>query len=105
MGTRLALLLLIACRGAHRLALGVCGRSDPERPLHPLRRIEPGEYGPGLHFKSPLLQVHRFDRRVITRAYAGENLPDLRQQAAERGFLSQVAADGCRATTTGDRRR
>lgn len=36
-----------------------------------------GDYGPGLHWKSPLDAVHRFDRRVITRSFQGE------------GFLSQ----------------
>ena len=36
-------------------------------------QIEGAQYGPGLHLKSPLDEVHRFDRRVLTRAYPGES--------------------------------
>lgn len=73
MALRLAMVLLIAAAaltGARSLFVvdqtqsALCTRFG---------RIQPGEYGPGLHFKSPLEQVQRFDRRVITRAYAGEN--------------------------------
>ena len=73
MGVRLALLVLIAAAAlvgsrsvfvVEQTQTALCTRFG---------RIQPREYGPGLHFKSPLEQVHRFDRRVITRAYAGEN--------------------------------
>src|SRR5579871_5194866 len=49
-------------------------------------QIEPTEYGPGLHFKSPFDQVHRFDRRIITRAYAGENFLSSDQKAMNVDF-------------------
>jgi membrane protease subunit HflC len=49
-------------------------------------RIEPTEYGPGLHFKSPFDQVHRFDRRIITRAYAGENFVSSDQKTMNVDF-------------------
>lgn len=73
MGRRVALLVLVAAAaliGSRSLFVveqtqsALCTRFG---------RVEPTEYGPGLHLKSPLEQVHRFDRRVITRAYAGEN--------------------------------
>jgi modulator of FtsH protease HflC len=39
--------------------------------------IQSGDYGPGAHLKSPFDEVHKFDRRLITRSFQGE------------GFLSQ----------------
>jgi modulator of FtsH protease HflC len=36
-------------------------------------QLQPGQYGPGLHFKLPLDAVLRFDRRLITRAFPGES--------------------------------
>jgi membrane protease subunit HflC len=36
-------------------------------------QLQPGEYGAGAHFKSPLEAVHRFDRRLVTRTYLGES--------------------------------
>jgi membrane protease subunit HflC len=36
-------------------------------------QLQPGEYGPGFHFKMPLDAVLRFDRRLITRAFPGES--------------------------------
>ncbi len=35
--------------------------------------IEGAAYGPGLHWKSPVDDVHRFDRRILTHAYRGES--------------------------------
>jgi membrane protease subunit HflC len=42
-----------------------------------LGQIQPGDYGPGAHLKSPIDEVHEFERRLISRSYQGE------------GFLSQ----------------
>jgi membrane protease subunit HflC len=36
-------------------------------------RLEPTQYGAGAHLKSPLEELHRFDRRLITRSYLGES--------------------------------
>ena len=74
MGTRLAILLLIAAAALTGSRSVFVVDQTQSALCTRFGRIEPGEYGPGLHFKSPLQQVHRFDRRVITRAYAGENL-------------------------------
>jgi modulator of FtsH protease HflC len=35
--------------------------------------IEGAQYSPGLHVKSPSDEVHVLDRRIVTRAYPGEN--------------------------------
>jgi len=45
-----------------------------------------GEYGPGLHLKSPLDQVHRFDRRTVTSVYAGETFLTSDQQELSVDF-------------------
>lgn len=29
-------------------------------------------YGPGLHFKTPIDKIHRFERRIVTQPYTGE---------------------------------
>src|SRR5579862_1713643 len=73
MGARLALLVLIAAAALVGSRSVFVVEQTQSALCTRFGRIEPGEYGPGLHFKSPLQQVHRFDRRVITRAYAGEN--------------------------------
>ncbi|HEX4024665.1 MAG TPA: protease modulator HflC [Steroidobacteraceae bacterium] len=49
-------------------------------------RIVGNDYGPGLHVKSPLDQVHRFDRRLITSVYAGESFLTRDQQALSVDF-------------------
>jgi membrane protease subunit HflC len=36
-------------------------------------QIEGEQYGPGLHLKSPLDEMHIFDRRIMTRVYSGES--------------------------------
>jgi membrane protease subunit HflC len=73
MGARVAILLLIAAAAlTSSRSLFVVDQTQSALCTR-FGRIEPTEYGPGLHFKSPLEQVHRFDRRVITRAYAGDN--------------------------------
>ncbi len=36
-------------------------------------QVEGEVYGPGLHWRSPVDVVHRFDRRILTRAYRGES--------------------------------
>jgi membrane protease subunit HflC len=36
-------------------------------------QAEPADFGAGLHLKSPLAEVHKFDRRLITHAYTGES--------------------------------
>ncbi len=36
-------------------------------------QVQPAELGPGLHFKSPFVELHKFDRRLITRLYTGES--------------------------------
>jgi len=35
-------------------------------------QLQPTDYGAGAHVKSPFEEVHRFDRRLITRTYLGE---------------------------------
>jgi len=36
-------------------------------------QVAGAQCGPGLNFKSPLDEVHLFDRRILSRAYPGEN--------------------------------
>jgi membrane protease subunit HflC len=36
-------------------------------------QVQTTDFGPGLHVKSPLAEVHKFDRRLITHAYSGES--------------------------------
>ncbi len=36
-------------------------------------QIRPGSYGPGAHLKMPLDELHRFDRRLVSRSYPGES--------------------------------
>ncbi len=50
-------------------------------------RIGATEYGPGLHLKAPVDQVHRFDRRVITHTYTGESFLTSDQQALTVEFF------------------
>jgi modulator of FtsH protease HflC len=58
--------------------VGVCTR---------LGQLEPGSYGPGLHWKLPLDRVHRFDERLTTRTYPGESFLTSDQRALNVDFL------------------
>lgn len=49
-------------------------------------QIQATEYAPGLHLKSPVDQVHRFDRRIITHSYPGESFLTSDQQALSVEF-------------------
>jgi modulator of FtsH protease HflC len=49
-------------------------------------RVEGAQYGPGLHFKSPLDEVHDFDRRILTRSYPGESFLTRDQKALSVDF-------------------
>ncbi|HEY5019898.1 MAG TPA: protease modulator HflC [Steroidobacteraceae bacterium] len=35
-------------------------------------QVQPADYAPGAHLKSPFDEVHKFDRRLVTRSYPGE---------------------------------
>jgi modulator of FtsH protease HflC len=48
--------------------------------------IQPGDYGPGAHLKSPIDEVHKFDRRLITRSYQGESFLTQDQKALNIDF-------------------
>jgi membrane protease subunit HflC len=37
-----------------------------------LGQAQAGEYAPGAHVKSPFDELHKFDRRLVTRSYPGE---------------------------------
>jgi membrane protease subunit HflC len=52
-----------------------------------LGQLESGSYGPGLHWKAPLDQVHRFDQRLTTRTYPGESVLTSDQRALSVDFL------------------
>lgn len=52
-----------------------------------LGQLLPGAYGPGLHWKSPLDQVHRFDERLTTRTYPGESFLTSDQRTLSVDFL------------------
>jgi membrane protease subunit HflC len=43
-------------------------------------QLQPTSYGAGAHLKSPLDEVHRFDRRLITRSYQGESFLSMDQK-------------------------
>jgi modulator of FtsH protease HflC len=49
-------------------------------------QLDGAQYGPGLHFKSPLDEVHVFDRRILTRAYPGESFLTRDQKALSVDF-------------------
>ncbi|MGH8144223.1 MAG: protease modulator HflC [Steroidobacteraceae bacterium] len=49
-------------------------------------RIVGTDYGPGLHLKTPLDQVHRFDQRTTTSVYAGESFLTHDQQELSVDF-------------------
>jgi membrane protease subunit HflC len=49
-------------------------------------QIEGAQYGPGLHLKSPLDEVHVFDRRILTRAFPGESFLTRDQKALNVDF-------------------
>jgi modulator of FtsH protease HflC len=50
-------------------------------------QIQPGDYGPGAHLKSPLAEVHKFDRRLITRSYSAEGFLSQDQKALSIDFF------------------
>jgi membrane protease subunit HflC len=49
-------------------------------------QVHGAAYGPGLHLKSPLDEVHVFDRRILTRAYPGESFLTRDQKALSVDF-------------------
>jgi membrane protease subunit HflC len=49
-------------------------------------QVHGAPYGPGLHLKSPLDEVHVFDRRILTRAYPGESFLTRDQKALSVDF-------------------
>jgi modulator of FtsH protease HflC len=49
-------------------------------------RVDGAQYGPGLHFKSPLDEVHVLDRRILTRSYPGESFLTRDQKALSVDF-------------------
>jgi modulator of FtsH protease HflC len=49
-------------------------------------QIESAQYSPGLHLKSPLDELHVFDRRILTRAYPGESFLTRDQKALSVDF-------------------
>ncbi|HEY2419578.1 MAG TPA: protease modulator HflC [Steroidobacteraceae bacterium] len=48
--------------------------------------VQPGDYAPGAHLKSPFDEVHKFDRRLSTRAYQGEAFLSQDQKAVTIDF-------------------
>jgi len=49
-------------------------------------QVLPGDYAPGAHLKSPFDEVHKFDRRLMTRAYQGEAFLSQDQKALTIDF-------------------
>ncbi|MFI4869528.1 MAG: protease modulator HflC [Steroidobacterales bacterium] len=49
-------------------------------------QVEGAQYSPGLHLKSPLDEVHVFDRRILTRAFPGESFLTRDQKALNVDF-------------------
>ena len=49
-------------------------------------QVHGAAYAPGLHLKSPLDEVHVFDRRILTRAYPGESFLTRDQKALSVDF-------------------
>jgi len=50
-------------------------------------QLQPGIYGPGLHWKGPLERVHRFDERLTTHTYPGESFLTSDQRTLSVDFL------------------
>ncbi len=68
-------------------------------------QIQPGQYGPGLHFRLPVDAVLRFDRRVVTRAYPGESFLTQDQKSISIDFFLKwrlIDADAFYQATGGD---
>ena len=59
---------------------------NPKSALSRVGEAQPVTYGAGLHLKSPLASVHRFDRRLVTHAYAGESFLSQDQKPLTVGF-------------------
>ncbi len=49
-------------------------------------QLQPGQYGPGLHFKLPVDSALRFDRRLLTRAFPGESFTTQDQKSISVDF-------------------
>jgi membrane protease subunit HflC len=49
-------------------------------------QVQPGQYGPGLHFRLPVDSVLRFDRRLMTRAFPGESFLTQDQKSISADF-------------------
>ena len=73
MRARLAVALLVAIAGLLAWRSAFIVDQTQSALCTRFGRIESQEYGPGVHMKSPLDQVRRFDRRIVTRAYAGDS--------------------------------
>jgi membrane protease subunit HflC len=68
-------------------------------------QIEGAQYGPGLHLKPPLDEVHIFDCRILTRAFPGESFLTRDQKALNIDFyVKWQIVDAARffKTTGGD---
>jgi len=68
-------------------------------------QLHGAQYGPGLHLKSPMDEVHVFDRRILTRAYPGESFLTHDQKALSIDFyIKWQLLDAARffRTTGGD---
>jgi membrane protease subunit HflC len=73
------------------IAVALCWRSifivdESEVALSRVGEGAPVTYGAGLHLKSPFATVHIFDRRLITRAYAGESFLSQDEKPLTVGF-------------------
>jgi len=82
-GFSVALLLLAAWR-----SLFVVGQDQSALRLR-FGQIEGGVYAAGLHLKSPLDQVRRFDARLITSSYVGEAFASADQQPLQIDYYLQ----------------
>jgi membrane protease subunit HflC len=51
-----------------------------------LGKVEDGNNGPGLHFKSPFDELHIFDSRILSHAYPGESFLTHDQKAVDVDF-------------------
>ncbi len=74
----LALLAASSLFGVAQGEIAVCTR---------LGQLQPLAYGPGLHWKSPLSRVHRFDERLTAHTYPGESFITGDQRTLSVDFL------------------
>jgi len=84
-----ALLAVMLAAAVLASSLFVVGQSDSALCAR-FGRLQPQTYGPGLHWKSPVDHVLRFDQRLVTHVYPGESFLTADQRSLNIDFLLRL---------------